>query len=221
MKRQAIIFGATGAVGRELLNLCLNGDRYQKVTVIARRAAPVAHDKLDWVEADFDNLNNLAPISGLVDGDAYCCLGTTIKAAGSQAMFRRVDFDYVLNAAKFSNKCAVTNFSMISAVGADQKSSSLYNKTKGEVEQAVMAEQLNALRILRPSLLKGEREEFRLKEVIGNLASLLLTPVFFFGLKKYQPIEIKKLARGLYNSVNEEIASGSVRIYESDEIQAY
>ena len=221
MGKQAIIFGATGAVGRKLLNICLNENRYQKVSVIARRAAQVSHDKLDWVEADFDALNDLAPIPGLADGDAYCCLGTTIKAAGSKEMFRRVDFDYVLNAAKFSKKCAVSNFSMISAVGANAKSRNLYNKTKGQVEQAVMAEQLHALRILRPSLLKGEREEFRLNEEIGNLASLLLSPVFSLGLRKYQPIDIGKVARGLYESVNDEIASGSVRIYESDELQAY
>ena len=221
MGKQAIIFGATGAVGRELLSLCLNGDRYQKVTVIARRAAQVSHDKLDWVEADFDALDSLAPIPGLADGDAYCCLGTTIKAAGSREMFRRVDFDYVLNTAKFSKKCDVSNFSMISAIGANAKSSNLYNQTKGQVEQAVIAEQLDALRILRPSLLKGEREEFRLKEEIGNAASLLLRPVFCLGMRKYQPIDIKKVALGLYQSVNEEIGADAVRIYESDELQAY
>ena len=84
-----------------------------------------------------------------------------------------------------------------------------------------MAESCKSLRILRPSLLKGAREEFRLKEEIGRIVSFLLMPVFLFGFKKYRAIDIDTLARGLYETANEDISSGSVRIYESDELQAY
>ncbi|SDL37526.1 Uncharacterized conserved protein YbjT, contains NAD(P)-binding and DUF2867 domains [Maridesulfovibrio ferrireducens] len=220
MNKQAIIFGATGAVGRQLLDLCLNGDIYQKVTVIARRSASLSHAKLNWIEAEMDALESLPPISGMVDGDAFCCLGTTIKAAGSKEAFRLVDYDYVINSVHFAKKCGVMTYSMISAVGADTKSNSFYNRTKGEVEVAVIAEELPSLRIFRPSLLKGKRDDFRPMEIISNIISLLLTPLFFCGLRKYQPVEIRKLARALYKTANDGSA-GMLRIYESNELQSY
>jgi uncharacterized protein YbjT (DUF2867 family) len=221
MKKQAIIFGATGAVGRQLLNLCLDGDRYQKVTVIARRPASFSHENLNWLIAELDTLNDMPPIPALLDGDAFCCLGTTMKAAGSKEKFRMVDYGYVVNAAQFSKQCGVRNFSMISAIGADAKSNTLYNQTKGEVEAAVIAQQMHSLRIFRPSLLKGKRDDFRLAEEVGNFASMLMTPLFCFGLKKYQPIAIEKVARALYETTAEQSTPGSVRIYQSDELQSY
>ena len=218
MNKQTIIFGATGAVGREVLDHCLNGDRYEKVTVIARGAPPISHVKLNWLQIDFDDLPELAPIEGLVSGDAFCCLGTTKKAAGREEKFRRVDFDYILSAAKFSKSCFVKSFNLISVVGANAQSSNLYTRTKGEVELAVMDEGLDVLRVFRPSLLKGPRDEFRIKEEIGNIISAFLTPLFFLGLRKYQPIEIGKLARVFYESASDETPSNSVRIYENAEL---
>ena len=221
MQRSALIFGATGAVGGELLKLCLEGDRYSQVTVIARRTTSLQHEKLHWIEAEFDALDSLEPVSGMADGDAYCCLGTTIKAAGSEAAFRRVDHDFVLNSARYAKRCGVRQFSMVSALGANPESSTLYNRTKGEVEEAVIAEDFPSLNIFRPSLLKGERDEFRLAEEIGNFASFLLTPLFHLGLRKYQPVEISKLARALYVSADEDRSNGTDYIVESDEIQTY
>jgi uncharacterized protein YbjT (DUF2867 family) len=221
MNKQAVIFGATGAVGSHLLNLCLNGDRYQRVIVVARQAASLSHKKLDWIETELDGLDDLASIPDLVDGDAYCSLGTTIKAAGSEEKFHHVDFDLVLKSASFAKKCGVINFSMVSALGADAKSSNFYLRTKGEAETAVITENFPSLRIFRPSLLKGKRDEFRLKEELGNFASLLLTPLFFLGLRKYQPIEIEKLARALYKTAAEGSDAGAVHIYESDKLQSY
>ena len=221
MKKQAIIFGATGAVGSRLLDLCLNGDEYQKVIVVARKPANMGHAKLGWIEHEFAALDDLEPLPGLAGGDAYCCLGTTIKAAGSEEMFRRVDHDYVINAARFARRCDARNFSLISAIGADAKSKNFYSRTKGEVEAAVIAEKLGSLRIFRPSLLKGKRAEFRLGEEIGNALSLLMTPVFYLGLRKYQPIEIEKLARALYRTSTDESTGDKLRIYENDELQNY
>jgi uncharacterized protein YbjT (DUF2867 family) len=221
MPKQAIIFGATGAVGGELLNLCLEGDRYSRVSVIARRSTSLAHEKLQWIESEFDALADLEPVVGLEGGDAYCCLGTTIKAAGSKAAFRRVDHDFVLNSARFAKRCGAKQFSMVSALGADSESSTFYNRTKGEVEEAVAAEDFPVLRVFRPSLLKGERDEFRLGEEIGNAVSLLLTPLFHLGLRKYQPVEISRLARAMYVSADEDRSSDTHYVFESDEIQTY
>ena len=218
---EAIIFGATGAVGRELLKLCLDGNRYSRVTVIARRPASLTHEKLQWTMAEFDALDNLEPFSGLIDGDAYCCLGTTIKAAGSEEAFRRVDYDYVLNAARFAKKSGVTQFSLVTAIAANPESGMLYNRTKGEAEAAIVAEDFPTLNIFRPSLLKGKRAEFRLKEEIGNRLLFLMTPLFHVGLQRYKPVEISKLARALYVSADQNNKTISPRIFESDEIQAY
>jgi uncharacterized protein YbjT (DUF2867 family) len=110
---------------------------------------------------------------------------------------------------------------MVSALGADAESHNLYNRTKGEVETAVAAEDFPALRIFRPSLLKGDRDEFRLGEKIGNWVSVALTPLFHLGLRKYQPVEISKLARALYVGTGEDRTSGTHYVFESDEIQTY
>jgi len=221
MQRHALIFGATGAVGRELLKLCLEGDRYALVTVIARRTTSLEHEKLQWIEAEFDALDSLEPVAGMTEGDAFCCLGTTIKAAGSEAAFRRVDHDFVLNSARFAKKCGARQFSLVSALGANPESRTFYNRTKGEVEAAVLAEGFPILHIFRPSLLKGERDEFRLGEEIGSMVSTLLTPLFHLGLRKYQPVEISRLARALYVAADEDRSNGSHYVFESDEIQTY
>lgn len=221
MSKQAVIFGATGAVGSHLLKLCLGGDRYQKVIVVARRAPSFTHAKLDWIEIELEGLDDLAGITGLVGGDAYCCLGTTIKAAGSQKSFHQVDFDLVLKTARFAKKCGVMNFNMVSSIGADANSNNFYLRTKGEAEAAVIAENLPSLRIFRPSLLRGKRDDFRLKEELSNFVSLLMTPLFLFGLRKYQPIEIEKVARALYETAGEKSDADAVCIYESDSLQSY
>ena len=220
MQRHALIFGATGAVGRELLGLCVEGDRYSKVLVIARRPRTIEHEKLHWIVSEFDALDRLQTDSGMDGGDAFCCLGTTIKAAGSKAAFRRVDHDFVLNAAEFALRCGVKRFSLVSSIGANAQSRSLYTRTKGEVEAALIAMKFRSLQIFRPSLLKGERDEFRLAESIGNSVAVLMKPLFFIGLRKYQPVAMSKLAKAIYDSADQEGAD-AVRVLESDEIQSY
>ncbi len=217
----ALIFGATGAVGRQLLDLCLTGDHYQQVIVIARRPAVINHKKLHWIETNLTQLHSLEALPELEHGDSYCCLGTTIKTAGSKAAFRQVDYDYVLEAAKFSKRCGINHFSLITAIGASKTSPSFYSRVKGETEAAVIEEAFPQLSIFRPSLLEGERDEFRLKEALASWISLLLLPVFYLGLRKYQPIKIHTLARAIYQLTNEEAGNSAVTIYESDQLQRF
>ena len=219
MPLQALIVGATGAIGSELLNLCLDDARYARVTVIARRPATADHAKLNWIEADFDVLSEIAPIAGLAGGDAFCCLGTTIRAAGSKAAFRRVDFDYVVATARFAGKCEMTHFAMVSALGADSRSGIFYNRTKGDVEAAVLERGFPSLHIFRPSLLTGERAGFRLKEAVGKWLLLPMTPLLVFGLRKFRPIAIARVARAMYACAGDDRMTGAPRIYESDELQ--
>jgi uncharacterized protein YbjT (DUF2867 family) len=179
------------------------------------------HEKLLWIEAGFDALNKLATGPGLLDGHAFCCLGTTIKAAGSASAFRRVDYDYVLNAARYAKKCGVIQFSMVTATGANPASRVLYSRTKGEIEAAVIAEDFPSLHIFRPSLLRGKRAEFRLKEEIANYVSFLMTPLFLVGLRRYKPVEISRVARAMYVSADQDLPTGSPCIHESEDIQSY
>jgi|TARA_B110000908_G_scaffold15647_1_gene17848 uncharacterized protein YbjT (DUF2867 family) len=109
-----------------------------------------------------------------VGGDSYCCLGTTIKAAGSKEAFRQVDYGFVVTAAKLAKQSGVKNFSMVTAIGANVTSSSFYSQVKGEVEAAVIAEHFSCLRLFRPLLFKGGRDEFRLGEAIAHWISLLM-----------------------------------------------
>ena len=221
MGKQALIFGATGAVGRELLTLCLTDDRYALVTVIARRAAPLKHRKLRWIEQGFDALDSLAAEDGMENGDAFCCLGTTLKAAGSQASFRRVDFDFVLSAARYAKRSGVRQFLMVSSLGANPGSNNFYLRTKGEIESAVAAEGFANLQVFRPSLLVGKRDEFRLAESVGRWVSFLLTPFFYLGFRNYQPVEIAVLAKALYLSAEGSGSNESHTVVENAQIQRY
>jgi uncharacterized protein YbjT (DUF2867 family) len=115
----------------------------------------------------------------------------------------------------------VTQFSLVTAIAANPESRILYNRTKGEVEAALIEEGFPTLNIFRPALLKGKRAEFRLKEEIGNWLMFLVTPLFHIGLQRYKPVEISTLARALYVSADRKNKTISPRIFESDEIQTY
>jgi uncharacterized protein YbjT (DUF2867 family) len=221
MTKQAIIFGATGAVGSALLQRCLAGDDYQQISVIARRPAPLSHPKLTWIETDLATLADRAAITSLSGGDAFCCLGTTLKAAGSQQQFRRVDVDFVCFAAAYSQRCAINSFNLVSAVGADSEAKAFYNRAKGDSEAAVLAQGLPVLRIFRPSLLQGKRQPFRFAESVGNAMLMLLRPLFWFGLQRYQPLAIDKLANALYCAANTPEQPDKLTIYESEMLQHY
>ena len=218
MQRQALIVGATGAVGSQLLSLCLDDKRYSLVTVVARRPAGQQHPKLRWIVSEFDALSELTPLPELAGGDAFCCLGTTIKAAGSAAAFRQVDYDFVLNAARFAKNCGVEHFGLVTAIGADSASRILYNRTKGDVEEAVANLSFPSLHIFRPSLLLGERREFRIKEEIGRWFSYLMTPLYYVGFGRYRPVKISRLADSILSSADQHRMTGSPRMFENNEI---
>ncbi|MET0266964.1 MAG: NAD-dependent dehydratase [Duganella sp.] len=170
-----IIVGATGLVGRHLLTLALADARVSTVVAPVRRPLP-AHPKLLAPLVDFDSL----------PGDAHwwqadailCTLGTTIKAAGSKAAFRRVDFDYPLAAAKLAHAHGTPVYVLTSAIGANPNARVFYNRTKGELEQALQGVGFTSCTCVRPGLIGGTRDEFRpgeraLQYVLGALSWLL------------------------------------------------
>lgn len=169
----AVLAGATGLVGSQLANLLASAPDYARVVALARSSNRPAQGTLSWRTADFEQLDRvLADVHG---GDApvdvFCCLGTTIKTAGSEAAFRKVDFDYVLALARWAVRADARRFVVVSALGANARSRVFYNRVKGEAEAALRQVGLRSLVILQPSLLDGERVQFRLGERV-TLAAL-------------------------------------------------
>jgi uncharacterized protein YbjT (DUF2867 family) len=166
-RRTAAIFGATGLVGRACLDLLLADERYVRIVAIGRREPAQSHPKLVVRRAALDIVEALDdPTLGSVD-DVFCCLGTTIRKAGSQEAFRRVDLDYVVNAASFAKRHGARHFLMVSAVGADARSRVFYSRVKGEVEGAIAKLGIERVSIFRPSFILGPRKESRLGERLG------------------------------------------------------
>ncbi len=215
MDKTALVAGATGLVGSTLLEYLLNGTNYRRVMVLTRRPLSVSHPKLEEIIIDFDHLQQTVfpePID-----DAYCCLGTTIKKAGSREAFRKVDYEYPLEMARLAQKTGASQFLIITAMGAGKKSLFFYNRVKGEIEEALRQFNNMDIHIFRPSLLLGEREEQRAGEKIGAIVMKLISPLLIFKLKKYKPVAAKTVATAMYK-----IAQGNLtgyQVYESDKIK--
>lgn len=217
-QRCAVIFGATGAVGRHCLNELLASPRYGSVFSIGRRQTGITHAKLTEIATELDQLPNLHPSAPRPINDAFCCLGTTIAAAGSQEAFRRVDCTYPTLAARFAKTHGARQFLLITALGADPHSSVFYNRVKGEAEAAVVAEGLECTSIFRPSLLLAERAEFRWKEKFSEPVLKALSVVMLGPAAKYRPIAAHIVARAMVRVAA--TATSGTTVYLSDEIAA-
>jgi len=213
--RTALLLGATGLVGGHVLDELLNDGAYTRVTLLARRPVARMHSKLDQRTADFDRLREHA-ISFAVD-DVFCCLGTTIRTAGSQQAFRRVDHDYVVDAARLAAEHGARRYLLVSAAGADAGSRIFYNRVKGEAEDAMRGLPLEAVVILRPSLLLGERAEHRSGEAFAQRVMPALDWMLVGPLRRYRSIHASTVARAMVRLGKE--GSRGVRVVESDEIQ--
>ncbi|WPU64108.1 NAD(P)H-binding protein [Peredibacter starrii] len=181
----AVICGATGLVGSHLIHKLLDDSRIKEVVSVSRSSLRITSSKLkEVICSDFKDLSIKAHE---LKGDIYfCCLGTTIKTAGSQEKFRAVDYNAVLEFGKIAKSHDAKSFVVISAEGANARSKIFYSRVKGEVEEALKNLNLNHLVIMRPSLLMGERKEFRLGEKIAiNVMN---------GVGKYLPDGIRKRA---------------------------
>jgi len=211
--RRAFIVGATGLIGGYCLQALLDDPNYSEVVALVRKPILKTNHKLKIVITRFSNLEN--ELSNTNADDVYCCLGTTIKKAGSQEAFQQVDFSLVISLADLMKKQGAEQFLVISSMGADPNSKVFYSRVKGEMEQALQQLDYPCLRIIRPSLLLGPREEFRLGEKIGVLLTPVLKPFLMGSLKKYRPVQAESVAQFMVKVAHEEPISG-VHIYESD-----
>jgi len=213
--RKALLVGATGLIGGYCLQALLDDSNYSEVVALVRKPLLKTHRKLKVITSTFDNLQN--DLSNIQAHDVYCCLGTTIKKAGSQEAFKKIDFSLVVTVAELMRKQGAEQFLVISSMGANKDSKVFYNRVKGEMESTLQELDYPCLRIIRPSLLLGPREEFRLGEKIGVLLAPVLKPLMLGPLTKYRPVQAESVARFMVKVAHEGSVSG-VYVYESDMI---
>jgi uncharacterized protein YbjT (DUF2867 family) len=198
MLKTALVLGATGLVGKALVEQLCRDRRYQTVTCLVRK--PLSNDfftenasKVRPIVVNFENLQDYQGYFGAQH--IFVCLGTTIKKAGNKSAFRRVDFEYVHVAAQLARAQRAISFVWISSVGANAKSSNFYLRVKGELENAIInMSGLDNACAVRPSLLLGKREEMRPTEKLATMLTPLLSPLMLGGLGKYKPVQVADVA---------------------------
>ena len=208
MENTAVIIGATGAVGREIVNEILSGEYYDRIYILGRSSISKLHDdsRLEKIIIDFENINFDTSI--LENADVFASLGTTLKIAGSKENQRKIDVDYTINFAKLCEG-KIRSFNVVSAIGANSKSKNFYNSLKGELEDKLKEMNLGILRIFQPSLLISRRDDNRfLEEIFMKVA-----PIFQFVLKgktkKYRPIEASLLGKVIVRFATENKGKGT------------
>jgi uncharacterized protein YbjT (DUF2867 family) len=213
-KRTAILFGATGLVGSQLLEILIKEEEYTKIIVFSRRPVKSESPKVQAILTEFVDVK---PLEGYFKGsDIFCCLGTTIKKAKSKESFRQVDFDLPVVLASIASRKPVNRFMVISSIGANAESRNFYLRTKGEMEQAVRGILGEKVFIVRPSMLLGKRNETRFGEILGKWGMALLSPVLIGKLARYKGIEASGVARAMVWLALHETGS---QIIESDQLQ--
>ncbi len=208
-----LLAGASGLIGHELTQLLLAQIPAPRLHALVRRVPDAADARVHWLPVDFAQLPALPAAQ-----EAWCCLGTTIKQAGSQAAFRAVDLNAVLAFAQAAQAAGAQRFGVVSALGASERAAAFYNRVKGEMEAAVGALGFASVVIARPSLLAGDRAALGQPARSGErLALLLTTPLAALIPKSVRPIAARTVARGMLAALRQQ--RPGVRIVESGELQ--
>ncbi|MFD1141706.1 oxidoreductase [Larkinella insperata] len=210
--KTALVVGATGLVGNALTHRLIDSSAYEKIKVLVRHSLGWQHPRVQEIQYDFDHPNGL-----LVQADdIFCCLGTTMKKAGSREAFKKVDYHYPLAIAKRALANQAQQFLLVSSLGADSNSSFFYSRVKGDLERDLRALNYPSLLIFRPSLLVGERKEFRLGERIGEGLMKVLNPLI---PSKYKAVRAESVANAMYQKAQDELSG--THVFESDQLLNY
>jgi uncharacterized protein YbjT (DUF2867 family) len=215
MAHKAVIVGASGLIGRHLINNLLLSYKYSEVVSISRKKLPIHSSKLKQVIAEFDDVE---AYEKYISGHAlFCCLGSTRSKTPDKNEYYTIDHDHPVRLAEMAKKSAVEQYHLVSSMGADAKSSNFYLKMKGETETDIRKVGLNALCIYRPSILVGERTESRQMERMAIKFMLLMSPLLVGPFKKYRAIHAKAVAKAMYKTSLK--PREGVYIYSSEQIK--
>lgn len=214
MEKIALVVGSTGLIGNLLVRKLVEDNDFAQVITLARRESNWQHEKLVNMIVDFDKLTDHQEVKHA--DVAFCCLGTTMKKAGSKAAFYKVDYEYVLAFANYALQHGCKQFHLVSAMGANQKSMFYYNQVKGQIEEEIKKIGFESIHIMRPSLLLGDRKEKRLGEDVGKLFA---TAFSFLIPANYKGIQAESVANYM-QQLSKDSLQGTF-IHESAEIRAH
>jgi uncharacterized protein YbjT (DUF2867 family) len=214
--RSAIVAGASGLVGERVLRRLLAGGSYDRVVALVRGPLSITHKRLEQRTVDYERLGRMSAFPRAED--VFCCLGTTIRKAGSPEAFRKVDVEYVARLAEVSVRAGSTQFLLVSSVGANPASGNFYLRCKGEAEQMLRALPYKSCQIFRPSFLVGHRRERRPGEAFGIAAARLISFAMVGPAARYRPIRADDVAKAMLAVARD--APPGIHVYESREMQA-
>jgi uncharacterized protein YbjT (DUF2867 family) len=214
-RKSAVVFGATGLVGKELINALLENNDFESITAVVRKQLVLTDSKLKQIKLpDFSKLLDLR--DKLKAEVFFCSVGTTIKTAGSKEEFARVDLEIPKKIAQLAEALSIPSLVAISSIGADANSSNFYLRTKGEMEKTVREIYHGNLKFVRPSLLMGNRNEFRFGEKVSVAFMKGFGWLFAGPFKKYRGIYARDVAHAMIKISDQ---TADKMIYESNELQ--
>ncbi|HVO51549.1 MAG TPA: NAD-dependent epimerase/dehydratase family protein [Thermoanaerobaculia bacterium] len=213
--RSAIVAGASGLVGERVLRRLLAGAVHDRVVALVRGPINITHKKLEQRTVDYERLGRMSAFPRA--DDVFCCLGTTIRKAGSPEAFRRVDVEYVAKLAEVSVRAGSSQFLFVSSVGANPKSGNFYLRCKGEAEQMIRFLPFKGFQIFRPSFLVGHRRERRPGEAFGILAARLVSFAMLGPARRYRPIRADVVAKAMLAVAGD--APPGIHVYEARAMQ--
>lgn len=197
--KTAIVLGATGLTGGLLLDKLVKDDNYKIIKVFTRRTTGNKSPKVKEFIIDLLLLDQFT--TDFIADEVFCCIGTTAKKTKDKTVYKSIDYGILVTATKLAKANGIEVFTVVSAMGANLKSSVFYNKTKGEMEASVLEQKIKHTYILRPSLIKGNRQESRLGEDIGNFIANFMNLFLIGSLRKYRSIKGETIATALKNIV--------------------
>lgn len=213
-KKVALVFGSTGLIGNLLLEELIRSDEYSLIKTFVRYPIGITEPKVEENVVDFSDPGKFSP---LITGDViFICLGSTIRKAGSVANMEKIDRDLPVNLASIASANGVKKISAVSSIGANPGSANYYLRIKGEMEDGIRKLDFRQVSIVRPSMLLGERKEWRTGEIFGKAVIKTISPLLLGRMKKYRGIHARDVARAMIYIIKKQMTD---IIYESDELK--
>jgi len=208
MNKSAIILGATGLTGNLVLEELLKNEEYSKLLVFSRIELGIKHDKLEVIICDLLKIEEQQ--EKFQANEVYVCIGSTTNKTPNKKLYRDIDFGIPVAAAKLCKANNIKCISIISSLGANARSTVFYPKTKGEMENEVMAFGIEKTYLLRPSMILGARQKNRLGESLGKILLSIISPFMLGKLTRYKGIEAKTIANAMIWLSNNDHSNGTI-----------